>query len=308
MSDKKPMISVVITSYNDAGIILPYFEAIHTFLSSQSNYTWELVYIDDGSIDNSVELLQELACQHSFVTVIELSCNGGQQKAQFCALGECRGDIMITLDGDYQYPPEVIVQLADKLMEGYDLVSGVRVKRKDPIWFKFSGLGNRIIRNMMGKDISDFGAVKAFSRFLVDAIISKGTVAMNVYGFAYNLTNKYCEIPVKHLTRYSGESKWSLWARVEFYAELFILFGQVNFKFVVLLALAMISIGGGYLTFAMVSKFVFGHFVSSGDGSMVLMMTGVLILFITLSTNMILKIFKTVSKTNPTVMRSKTKQ
>lgn len=217
------LISIIITSYNDCAIITPHFEAIRKTLSAQKTFDWEIIYVDDGSRDGSVEMLEQIAKENSEVTFIELTRNFGQQKAFRAGLKMARGDVIITLDGDFQYPPECLLELAKKITAGFDIVSGVRVNRKDPWLTRFASIiGQYFIRHTFQLPVNDFGSVKAFSRFMVHQIIHYDNDGANIYGLAYALTNRCTEIPVEHLPRPCGRSKWSLAKRFHVYLDLYL--------------------------------------------------------------------------------------
>ncbi|MBI2340379.1 MAG: glycosyltransferase family 2 protein [Deltaproteobacteria bacterium] len=219
----KPLVSLVITSYNDREIIRPYFEAISKTLSTQTQYAWEIIYVDDGSTDGSVGILESLASQQANVAFIELTRNFGQQKAFLAGMRHAGGDAVITLDGDFQYPPECLVALAQKVFENNDIVSGIRTKRQDP-WFTrlTSAAAQFFIRRIFRIPVRDFGAVKAFGRFLVDQILKYENYSTNVYGLAYSLTNRHAEIPVGHLPRFAGRSKWNFTKRLHLHLDMYL--------------------------------------------------------------------------------------
>lgn len=297
MGCEKSLISVVIPSYNDKEIIKVYHDSITECLSNQDRYHWELLYVDDGSTDGSVDVLSELVQKDDKIVFLELNANFGQQKAFYCGLRESKGDIVVTLDGDYQYPPEVILQLADAMTErNCDIVSGIRQNRCDPFFGKLtSRAGQWFVRKIISKGLTDFGSVKCFSRSLVDSIVEANMYSTQVYGLAYKLTNKYHEIDVEHLPRYSGTSKWTFWKRIDMYIELFLLFGEVNFRTSFLLSLAMMAVGSGYLSFVLLYRYLFHTVISSGIGGIVVFTTGLLLLFFSISLSVVLKVYKTVS-------------
>lgn len=297
MENKHPLISIILPSYNDKDIILPYYHAITNHLTFNQKYDWELIYVDDGSNDGSVEVLRDIALSDdSKVKFLELSRNFGQQRAFLCGLQHSKGDIVITLDGDFQYPAKVITQLADKIMEGYDIASGIRDNRCDPFIGRItSKIGQWFIKRTVAKDISDFGSVKGFSRYIVDGILQNEMFTVQIYGLAYKLTNRCCEISVEHLKRYSGESKWNFWMRLDMYLELYLLFGQVNLRMIFFISILMMLAGCLYFTATVISNLVFNFWIGSGVGSVVLVSTGCIILFINILLSIILKTYKAVS-------------
>ncbi|MGE0483638.1 MAG: glycosyltransferase family 2 protein [Gammaproteobacteria bacterium] len=227
----RPLISVVIPSYNDREIILPYFTAISATLDGQDEFDYELIYVDDGSSDDSQQVLRELAAGQQRVTYVELMRNYGQQRALFAGLSESKGDYVVTLDGDYQYEPEVILQLVAALRSGFDLVSGVRKQRKDNIKDVLtSRWGNAVIKAVLGIDVADFGAVKAFSRALVERILVLRHYYSDVYPTAYALRPTITEVPVDHRERLSGTSHWNTWMRLRVYADIYMAYTDDQFQ------------------------------------------------------------------------------
>ena len=207
--NQKRLLSLIVTSYNDREIIEPHFKAIMKILHGQDHYDWEVIFVDDGSSDGSVETLKKLAEKDSRVFLVELSRNFGQQKAFFAGMKQARGDIVITLDGDYQYEPACILDLANKIEEGFDLASGIRTKRHDPIFSRLtSSIGQRLVRRALRYPVKDFGAVKAFSRFLTEQIKVRENYCIMPYGMAYALTSRIAEVPVRYRPRV-GRSKIS---------------------------------------------------------------------------------------------------
>jgi undecaprenyl-phosphate 4-deoxy-4-formamido-L-arabinose transferase len=220
---KKPLVSVVIPSYNDREIILPYYETIVAYLDKQNEYDFELVYVDDGSSDGSQETLKALAKQDSRVTYVELFRNYGQQRALFAGLSQSRGDYAVTLDGDYQYEPDVILQLLRAMGDEYDLASGIRRRRRDSIVDVISSrIGNAIITNILKIPLQDFGSVKAFSRRLVDRVLEMRHYYSDVHPTALSLRPKIIEIEVDHRERLLGKSHWNIWMRLRLYVDLHI--------------------------------------------------------------------------------------
>lgn len=227
---KKPLISVVIPSYNDEAVIRPFYEAVVDVFKAAPDYDFEIIYIDDGSVDGSTEILEQLAREEERVTYIEFYRNYGQQRALFAGLKESRGDYVVTIDGDYQYDPSVIIQLTEALEEGYELASGIRKIRMDGLLSVISSkIGNLFINKAIGIKVGDFGAVKAFDRKLVDRIISREHHFSDVYPAAFSLGPKMIEKEVDHKARPVGESHWNLWMRIKLYLDLYISHGDSQF-------------------------------------------------------------------------------
>lgn len=240
----RPMISVVVPSFNDKDIIVPFYNAIKRVMDADDRFTYEIVYVDDGSSDGSQKVLAELAEQDPQVVYVELCRNFGQQKALFAGLSVSKGDYVVTLDGDYQYEPQAILLLVSAMGSAYDMASGIRIARKGSHFEKWSSaMGNAIIRKILGISIQDFGSVKAFSRPLVDRILSLKHFYSDVYPTALSLGPSLVEIPVDHKERPSGESHWNIWMRFRIYLDLYIAYGNNEFRLPFQLG-SLISIAG----------------------------------------------------------------
>jgi len=224
------LISVVIPSYNDREIIRPFHTAIIDTLQGQSDFAFELIYIDDGSSDGSPEVLRELAAADERVVFVEFFRNVGQQKALFAGLMQARGDIVVCIDGDYQYEPTAILDLARALGDDYDMASGVRVGRVESASTRLASyIGNRLINSVMGSDLKDFGSIKAFSRALVDRITLQMEAFGDVYSAALYLRPSTTQVELEHRQRFAGVSHWNFWKRLKLYLDLYAAYGDDSF-------------------------------------------------------------------------------
>lgn len=260
-ANDRPLISVVLPSYNDEPIIRPYYRAIRACLDSQNRYDYELIYVDDGSTDGSQATLATLTSEDPRITYIELFRNFGQQRALFAALIHAQGEVVITLDGDFQYLPEVILQLADASREsGCDVVSGIRDSRKDT-WFARIGsrIGNLLIRRILRVNLQDFGSVKAFSRPLVERILSMRHYYSDVYPAAFSMRPTIHETEVKHLPRAVGRSHWDMWMRIKLYIDLYISYSDDQFTSVFKAGALFVMIATSGMIFVILYKALLGH-------------------------------------------------
>ncbi|MGD0910796.1 MAG: glycosyltransferase family 2 protein [Terracidiphilus sp.] len=124
------MISIVVPIYNEEELVVKFHEAVANSMQSVVD-DWEVVYVNDGSRDSSLELLQGLQSQDPHVVVVELSRNWGHMGAISAGLHTAQGDAVILMDGDFQDPPEVIPQLIDEWRKGAEVVVGVRRSRQE---------------------------------------------------------------------------------------------------------------------------------------------------------------------------------
>ncbi len=247
------MISVVLPSYNDADLIRPFYDAIRACLENQDRYAWELVYVDDGSRDHSVEVLAALAAEDSRVTAIEFERNFGQQRAMFAGLKHARGDYVVLLDGDFQYEPRAILDLVNAMGPEHEMASGVRLDRKDDALTVYaSRIGNWIISRHLSEPLRDFGSVKALSRRLVDAVLEQSHTCSDVHPTAFAMRPRTVQVEVVHLPRTRGSSGWGFWKRVKLFFDFYILVNADHFS-------PLFTLGA--FSCALAAAFVPGHLI-----------------------------------------------
>lgn len=292
----RKLLSIVISSYNDCEIIQPFYQAIVKTLEGQSAFDWELIYVDDGSSDGSVNTLNALAASDQRVSAIALTRNFGQQKAFLAGIKHARGHIIITLDGDFQYQPECLIDLAHKVSEGYDIVSGIRARRKDSLFTRLtSRVGQGLISQIFHVPVTDFGSVKGFSRFITDQIIQHENYCTNIYGLAYALTNRLAEIPVTHLKRYAGKSKWNFRKRLHMYLDMYLAYSPYESTGMLKAGFISACIGFLYLSFLLYIYYFHGIFAfrTFGAGAALgLMAIGLGLVLGSISFSFLLRIYR----------------
>src|SRR6185312_369231 len=128
--DTRQLVSIVAPLYNEAATVAALYEQVAAALEGSQ---WELVYVDDGSTDDSYARLVELHQKHSNVRVVRHRRNFGKAAALSAGFAVAQGDIVVTIDADLQDDPAEIPQLLAKLEEGFDLVSGWKCTRRDPL-------------------------------------------------------------------------------------------------------------------------------------------------------------------------------
>jgi glycosyltransferase involved in cell wall biosynthesis len=292
----RPIISVVVPSFNDKDIIVPFYEAIKRLLESDDRFGYEIVYVDDGSSDGSQQTLASLAEQDPRVVYVELYRNFGQQKALFAGLSVSKGDYVVTLDGDYQYDPDVILSLVSAMGTTYDMASGIRIRRKGSFFEKWSSaMGNAIIQKILGITIQDFGSVKAFSRPLVERILSLKHFYSDVYPTALSLGPSLVEIPVAHRERPSGTSHWDIWMRFRIYLDLYIAYGNNEFRLPFQLGSLIAAAGVALLVILFAWKAFLTHeatYMQIGMLCGLLTMTGLSFSFWALVMSFLVRIYK----------------
>ena len=190
--------------------------------------TAEVIYVDDGSTDNSLAVLREIAAGDDRVRVISLRRNYGQTAAMSAGIDAAKGDILIPMDADLQNDPADISRLLNKLDEGYDVVSGWRKNRQDKLISRKipSQIANRIISWIGGVHLHDYGcSLKAYRRDVIQDVKLYGEMHRFIPIYASWAGARVAEIPVDHHARTMGKSKYGISRTVK------VVFDLITIKF-----------------------------------------------------------------------------
>lgn len=205
-------ISVVVPLYNEEENALLLYEELHSVLVGQS-WTWEIIFIDDGSSDGTLEILGNIQRKDPCVRVVGLRRNFGQTAAMTAGFDHAHGDIIITMDGDLQNDPHDIPRMIEKLNEGFDVVTGWRFHRKDPFFSRKlpSMIANRVISWVTGVKLHDYGCtLKAFRRDVIENINLYGEMHRFIPAIASGMGVSFTELKVNHRARRFGASKYGI--------------------------------------------------------------------------------------------------
>ena len=207
-----PEISIFLPVLNEEPNLRPLHEKLDRALA-QLGRTAEIIYVDDGSSDGSLAILRELAAKDPRVRVIALRRNYGQTPAMAAGIHAARGEVLIPMDADLQNDPADIRRLLDKLAEGYDVVSGWRKNRKDPLITRKipSMMANWLISKIGGVPLHDYGcSLKAYRRESLADVQLYGEMHRFIPIYASWSGARVAEIPVEHHARTMGKSKYGL--------------------------------------------------------------------------------------------------
>ena len=207
-----PDISVVIPVYNEAPNVPELYQELRDALDPVGR-SYEVVFVDDGSTDDTHALLAELHARDPRVAVIQLRRNFGQTAAFAAGFARARGRIIVTSDGDLQNDPRDIAMMLAKLEEGYDIVSGWRRERKDPWLTKCvpSRIANWLISVTTGVHLHDYGcSLKVFRAEVVKPLRLYGELHRFIPAIASEQGVRVAELVVNHRPRKFGQSKYGL--------------------------------------------------------------------------------------------------
>ena len=210
--------------------------------------SYEVIFVDDGSTDDSARLLKGLYALHSAIKVIRLNRNYGQHMAIFAGLERARGEIVVTLDGDLQNPPEEIPRLLEKIQEGYDVVCGQRTSRQDPLRRKLlSYLVSKLASRLVGVAMRDYGSMlRAYRRPIVNQLLRCQDRAMYIPALANAFAASVTEIPVEHQRRAAGGSRYNVFGLLRLMADLVTGFSLWPLRFIGLAGALSALLGVGF--------------------------------------------------------------
>ena len=237
----KPEVSVVIPVYNEEAGLANLFARLYPAMDALG-IAYEVVFVNDGSRDNSVAILAEQYRKRPDVTrVVLFNGNYGQHMAILAGFEQTRGQIVITLDADLQNPPEEIHKLIAKMREGYDYVGSIRRKRQDSAWRTVASKAmNRVRERITNIHITDQGnMLRAYGRNVIDLVNQCGEVNTFVPALAYKFARKPTEIVVEHEERAAGESKYSLYSLIRLNFDLMTGFSLVPLQMFSLLGMTL---------------------------------------------------------------------
>lgn len=209
------IISVIIPVYNEEKNLPPLAQRLHKTLS-EFGQSFQIIFINDASTDNSKKVLEEIRDSQPHIILIDVFKNNGKAAALEQGFKIAQGKYLIVIDADLQYDPEDIPILIQEMEKGADVVSARRVERFDSgTTIQFSRVYNQILRLICGIHIHDyFSGFKCFRKSVLDYLDQKGNLIRFISLFAFREGFKVVEVPLKHHQRVYGASRYSFRGRV----------------------------------------------------------------------------------------------
>lgn len=226
MFEEKFKLSIIVPMYNEGSNVSYFFEKINSVLQV---YDYEIICINDGSKDDTLERLKIIAATDQRLKIIDLSRNFGKEIALTAGLNYSNGDAVIPIDADLQDPPGLIPQLVEKWREGYDVVYATRLKREGETWVKktTAHLFYRFIRKITRFEIpADTGDFRLMSKRVVEALNQLPEQHRFMKGLFSWVGFKQTSIPYYRDPRYAGRTSFNYWKLWNFAIE-----GITSFSF-----------------------------------------------------------------------------
>ena len=264
-------VSIVIPVYNEEQS-LPELLRRTEAACAQLTQPYEIVLVDDGSRDQSAQILQDAAEREgSSVVAVILNRNYGQHAAIMAGFENSKGDVVITLDADLQNPPEEIPRLVAQAALGYDVVGTVRNNRQDSAWRRWpSRLINLAVQRSTGVAMSDYGCMlRAYRRSIVDAMLACRERSTFIPILANSFARHTTEVLVQHAEREHGDSKYSPMRLINLMFDLITCMTTTPLRLLSIIGFSMALLGGVFAIMLIFLRLIFGA-TWAGDGTFVL--------------------------------------
>ena len=217
-------LSIVVPVYNEEES-LPHLQKAFDQALNLPDLSWEVIYVNDGSSDKSLPILEELAAQDpDHVRVVALRRNFGQTAAIAAGIDHSIGEVIVLIDADLQNDPTDIPLMLEKIRQGYDVVSGWRINRQDTFLTRKlpSQIANGLISRVTGVHLHDYGCtLKAYRREVLTGFRLYGEMHRFIPAYASAVGARIIELPVKHHARKYGHTKYGLSRTIKVILDLF---------------------------------------------------------------------------------------
>ncbi|WP_122424441.1 undecaprenyl-phosphate 4-deoxy-4-formamido-L-arabinose transferase [Pseudomonas viridiflava] len=253
-------VSIVIPVYNEQQS-LPELLRRTEAACARLRHDYEIVLVDDGSRDQSAEILQQAAERDgSPVVAVILNRNYGQHAAIMAGFEQCKGDVIVTLDADLQNPPEEIPRLIALAEQGYDVVGTVRNNRQDSAWRRWpSKLINLAVQRSTGVAMSDYGCMlRAYRRTIVDAMLACRERSTFIPILANSFARHTTEVLVEHAEREHGDSKYSPMRLINLMFDLITCMTTTPLRLLSIVGFSMAFLGLLFAVMLIVLRLIFG--------------------------------------------------
>ena len=223
---------------------------------------YEIIYVDDGSTDDSFQVLSDLHSQDNHVKVIRLTRNFGQYPAVMAGFNTTRGEIIITIDADLQNPPEEIPKLIGKLNEGYDIVFGVFLRRKHSAFRRAgSKFAKWVLSRIVPLETTNLSGFRALRSYTIDQLKLLDEKGKFLDGLLCWMGYKVGTVEVTHSERYSGKTKYTQLKLIRLWLDMVISFSDLPLKFAMFLGAVFGIIGLIMAVVYFIYYFVYGFTV-----------------------------------------------
>lgn len=256
-------LSVVIPSYNEGYSIKLTYEKLKDVLEKESsiqNYTYELIFIDDGSKDNTLNVIKKFQKNDPHVKYISFSRNFGKEAGMLAGLAYSSGDAVLLMDADLQHPPELIPEMIENYYNGYDQVIAKRNRiGESKVKTFFSKAYYKIVNHLVDVELVDgMGDFRLLSRRVVNALLSMQEYNRFSKGMFSWIGFKEKIIEYENINRISGKSKWSFKKLLQYGIDGILSFNNKPLRFTLYFGMIMVAIGIAYILYSLIRVLAVG--------------------------------------------------
>jgi undecaprenyl-phosphate 4-deoxy-4-formamido-L-arabinose transferase len=257
--ENKPYVSVLVPILNEEESLPELHRRIYETLESLKK-PYEIIYINDGSTDNTSHILEGFYNHNGNVKIIEFNRNYGQHMALFAGFERSQGEMVITIDADLQNPPEEIRKLVEQVEAGYEVVGTYRRDRKDSLFRKIpSFIVNKITSRLVGVKLKDYGCMlRAYRRNIVDYINMCPESSSFIPALANTFAKRIVEVEVAHEERRKGISKYGLFKLLRLNFDLMTNFSLLPIQFISMIGVVISIIGVLFALFLFGRRLIIG--------------------------------------------------
>ncbi len=288
-------LSLIIPVYFEEECIAQFLLETKPILES-TDYEWEIVFIDDGSTDKTVEILKEHALNEKRIKIIEFSYNQGKQAAVSAGIKFASGDLLLYMDSDLQDPPNEIPRFIDEINKGYDLVFGIRKEKIDSFLNKiYSRMFWFILNKFTGLKIpTGLAVMRIFNRQFADKFLEYGEQNRFIEGIFMHVGMRRSNIEIAQRKRFAGKSKFNFKRKIQLALDAIFDFSELPLKFAVRLGIFLSLCGFLSLVVILFLKLFIINFAAGWPSivSTIVLSLGVQLFFIGIAAIYIGKIYK----------------
>jgi len=259
---EKKSVSVLIPTYNEVKNIMPLYKALEEVTSQQTRYRFEYIFVDDGSQDDTVEIIEKLSHIDNKVKIIELSRNFGKEIALTAGIHDINSDALIIMDADLQHPPQLITTFLKKWEEGYEIVATKRTEIENRTFIKEVGskLFYKIINTMSETEmISGTTDFRLLDRIVVDELKKFTERNRLVRGLIDWMGFKKVYIDFKAPDRLHGEAGYTLYKLFKLAINSFTSFSLFPLKLAGYIGVLITLIFGGLFSWMLTDRYILGQ-------------------------------------------------
>lgn len=254
-------IDLIVPCYNEEAVIEMFYTESCKVIDKITNYDFNFVFINDGSKDKTLSIMEKLASNDSRVKYISFSRNFGKESAMYAGLKNSTGDYMVVMDADLQHPPALIPDMISVMEEGYDCCATNRASRDGDSAIRrfFTGNFYKFVNKISDVDMPDgAGDFRMMNRKMVDAVLAMSEVQRFSKGIFSWVGFETKWISFHDVERAAGETKWSLWGLFKYAVEGITAFSTVPLKMAIYLGSIISSCSFLYLIYIIIRTIIHG--------------------------------------------------